>query len=202
MKRALLSLVLVAGGTMLSFGCESEPKTQEQQESVRSSSRAALTAMQAKDESLDDLIDRAAGYVIFPNVGKGGLIVGGAQGRGEVFENGNFIGYAELQQASVGAQIGGQTFRELIVFENQAALDRFKRGKLEFAANASAVALKAGAAKSAEFKDGIAVFVEPTGGLMAEASVGGQQITFTPAEGPANRGNPAEPRSTTTNNRD
>ena len=163
---------------MLSFGCESEPKTPEQQESVRSSSRSALTAMQSKDDTLDDVINHAAGYVIFPNVGKGGLVVGGAQGRGEVFEKGNFIGYAELQQASVGAQIGGQTFRELIVFQNQAALDKFKRGKLEFAANASAVALKAGAGASAEFKDGIAVFVEPTGGLMAEASVGGQQFKF------------------------
>jgi lipid-binding SYLF domain-containing protein len=164
---------------------------------MRDTSRAALSSMQAKDETLDDVINHAAGYAIFPNVGKGGLIVGGAQGRGEVFEKGQFIGYAELQQASVGAQIGGQTYRELIVFQDQAALDRFKAGKVEFAANVSAIALKAGAAKSAEFKDGIAVFVQPTGGLMAEASVGGQRFTFTPAEGPANRGNPAEPRTRT-----
>jgi lipid-binding SYLF domain-containing protein len=197
MKRALLSLAIVAGGAILSVGCESEPRTPEQQESIRDNSRAALSAMQAKDDTLDDVINHAAGYVIFPNVGKGGLIIGGAQGRGEVFEKGTFIGYAELQQASVGAQIGGQTYRELIVFQDQAALDRFKSGKVEFAANASAVALKAGAGKSAEFKDGIAVFVMPTGGLMAEASVGGQRFTFTPAEGPSDRGNPAEPRTNT-----
>src|SRR5687768_2899086 len=104
MKRALLSLLVVVSGAMLSIGCESEPRTPEQQESLRDSARAALSAMMAKDDTLDDVVNHAAGYVIFPNVGKGGLIVGGAQGRGEVFEKGNFIGYAELQQASVGLQ--------------------------------------------------------------------------------------------------
>jgi lipid-binding SYLF domain-containing protein len=197
MKRALLSVVVVAGCAAMNVGCESEPKNQEQQESMRDSARAALTSMQSKDDTLDDVINHAAGYVIFPNVGKGGLVVGGAQGRGEVFEKSNFIGYAQLQQASVGLQAGGQTFRELIVFQDQAALDRFKAGKVEFAANVSAIALKAGAGASAEFKEGIAVFVQPTGGLMAEAAIGGQRFTFTPAEGPANRGNPAEPRTTT-----
>lgn len=197
MKRALLSLLVVAGCAAMNVGCESEPRTPEQQESMRDSARAALSNMMAKDETLDDVIDKAAGYAIFPNVGKGGLVVGGAQGRGEVFQDGEFIGYAQLQQASVGLQAGGQTFRELIVFQDEAALERFKNGKVEFAANASAVALKAGAGASAEFKEGIAVFVEPTGGLMAEASVGGQRFTFTPAEGPTNRGNPAEPRTTT-----
>jgi lipid-binding SYLF domain-containing protein len=197
MKRALLSLLVVAGCAAMNVGCESEPRTPEQQESMRDSARAALSAMQAADNTLDGVLNDAAGYAIFPNVGKGGLVVGGAQGRGEVFQNGNFIGYAQLQQASVGLQAGGQTFRELIVFQDQAALDRFKEGKVEFAANVSAIALKAGAARSAEFKDGIAVFVDPTGGLMAEASIGGQRFTFTPAEGPEGRGNPAEPRTTT-----
>jgi lipid-binding SYLF domain-containing protein len=116
--------------------------------------------------------------VIFPSVGKGGVIVGGAYGRGEVYEQGQLVGYADVTQATVGAQLGGQTFSELIVFENREAMDRFKRGNFEFAANVSAVALKAGAAAAARYTNGVAVFVKPEGGAMFEASIGGQKFTF------------------------
>ena len=88
------------------------------------------------------------------------------------------IGYADLTQASVGAQLGGQTYSELVVFETKEALDRFRQNKLEFAANASAVILESGAAKAARFENGVAIFVQPRAGAMAEASVGGQKFTF------------------------
>jgi lipid-binding SYLF domain-containing protein len=93
---------------------------------------------------------------------------------------GNFVGYADLSQATVGLQAGGQSFNELIVFESDKDFDRFVGGKLALAVNASAVVLKAGAAKSARYTDGVAVFTSPTGGLMLEAAVGGQQFTYLP----------------------
>jgi lipid-binding SYLF domain-containing protein len=110
-------------------------------------------------------------------VGKGGLVVGGAYGRGVVYEQGRHIGYSDLTQGSVGLQAGGQTFSELLVFENKSALDRFKEGKLDFAA-ASAVVLKSGVATHAPFVNGVAVVVSPIGGAMLEASIGGQQFTY------------------------
>jgi lipid-binding SYLF domain-containing protein len=111
-------------------------------------------------------------------VAKGGAIVGGAYGRGEVYEQGKMVGWADLTQATIGTQLGGQSFSELILFENKAALDNFKNGKLKFAANASAVAMKSGAADSAKYTDGLLVFVEPIAGLMVEAAVGGQSFSY------------------------
>jgi lipid-binding SYLF domain-containing protein len=164
------------------MGCSTAPKSEGKKEELLSAADRAVARMTAADPGLRDVLDRAYGYVVFPKVGKGGLIVGGAYGRGVVYEQGRMIGYADLTQASVGAQIGGQTYSELIVFENKAALDRFRNNQLEFAANVSAVIVKSGAAKSAKFTDGVAVFIMPTAGAMVEASVGGQKFTFVPAE--------------------
>jgi lipid-binding SYLF domain-containing protein len=116
----------------------------------------------------------------FPEITKGGLIVGGASGRGVVYEKGQHIGYADLTQVSVGLQAGGQTYSELIVFQDQAAMNRFKQNEMNFGANASAVLAENGAAADARFVDGVAVFVKPTVGAAAEASLGGQQITYMP----------------------
>lgn len=164
-------------------GCSSnpEPKTEAKKDTLHDNAVAALNQMQREDPSLRSLLDRSAGYAIFPDVGKGGFIAGGSYGRGEVYQNGRFIGYADIKQATVGAQVGGETFSQLIVFENQNALDKFTRGQWAPAANASAVALKAGAAGSTNFKDGVAVFSRPQGGLMLEAAIGGQKYDFSPA---------------------
>ena len=168
---ALLAFVFLTG-------CQTEPQNDAKKDALHGEADAALKDMYATDPGLKDLVGRSYGYAIFPNVGKGGVIVGGAYRRGVVHEQGKFIGYADLTQASIGLQLGGQTFKELIVFENKQALDNFRSGKLKFTANASAVAVKAGASAEAHFKDGVAVFVQPNGGLMFEVSVGGQEFTF------------------------
>jgi lipid-binding SYLF domain-containing protein len=95
-----------------------------------------------------------------------------------VYEQGRHIGYSDLTQGSVGLQAGGQTFSELIVFESKTTLDRFKEGKFDFAADASAVVLKTGGATNATFVNGVAVVVSPIGGAMLEAAIGGQQFTY------------------------
>ncbi|HEX2932061.1 MAG TPA: YSC84-related protein, partial [Candidatus Binatia bacterium] len=115
-----------------------------------------------------------------PEITKGGFVVGGAGGKGVVYEKGQHIGYADLTQVSVGFQAGAQTYSQLVVFEDQAAMNRFKQNELNFGANASAVLAEKGAALDARFVEGVAVFVKPTNGAMAEASIGGQQITYLP----------------------
>jgi len=132
------------------------------------------------DGLMQSLFDNSYGYVIFPNVGKGGVGVGGAAGNGIAYEKGKAIGSAKMKQVSVGFQFGGQAYREVIFFENKAALDHFKQNKFEFSAQASAVAATAGASTNVKYREGVMVFTQKKGGLMYEASIGGQKFSYTP----------------------
>jgi lipid-binding SYLF domain-containing protein len=172
-----LVMSLVAG---LLGSCATAPASPEDKAALVTEARTRLQQMQTEDPSLGALLQKGYGYSLFPNVGKGGLVVGGAYGRGVVYERGQHIGYSDLSQGSVGLQVGGQSFSELLVFEHKEALERFKAGRFGFAAGASAVVLKAGAATTATFVDGVAVVVQPIGGVMVEATIGGQQFTYQP----------------------
>jgi lipid-binding SYLF domain-containing protein len=130
------------------------------------------------DPLMKALFDSAYGYVVFPNVGKGGIGVGGAAGNGAVYEKNKVIGMAKLSQLSIGLQAGGQAYREVIFFESKEGMDRFKESKFEFSAQASAVAVTSGASGNAKYTNGVMVFTMQKGGLMYEASVGGQKFKF------------------------
>ena len=132
------------------------------------------------DAGLDEFFQRSSGYVVFPGIGKGGAIVGGAHGTGVLFENGVPTGKVTLNQVTVGAQIGGQEFSEIIFLQTTTNVASFKQGKANLSAQASAVALDQGAAAVAKYKNGVAIFTQMKGGLMAEASVGGQKFSFEP----------------------
>jgi lipid-binding SYLF domain-containing protein len=132
------------------------------------------------DGLMKNLFDNSYGYVVFPNVGKGAIGVGGAAGNGIVFEKGRPIGKASMKQVSIGFQFGGQAYREVIFFETKEALDRFKQNKFEFAAQASAVAATAGASANVKYREGVLVFTQQKGGLMYEASIGGQKFNYSP----------------------
>jgi len=149
-------------------------------EDLRAQSKQAIDDFKRTDSSLGTFFANSAGYAVFPDVGKGGFIVGGARGKGMVYEKGNPIGRATMTQASIGAQVGGQTFAEVIFFESPGALSDFKAGKFEMSADVSAVAAAEGASKSAKYKKGVAVFTLPKKGLMVQASVGGQKFNFEP----------------------
>ena len=130
------------------------------------------------DPLMTGLFEKAFGYVIFPNVGKGGFVIGGAAGNGAVYERNNLVGMAKLSQLSIGFQAGGQAYREVIFFESEADMERFKNNQFEFAAQVSAVAVTSGASANIKYAEGVMVFTMQKGGLMYEASVGGQQFKF------------------------
>lgn len=135
---------------------------------------------QAKDNTFNKTLKKAYAYAIFPEVGKGGFIVGASHGAGEVYQKGKLIGHAKMTQTTVGAQVGGQTYAEVILLQNKAALDRFKANRFEGTAAATAIGGKKGAAKASKYKDGVAIMVLPKKGAMAEAAGGGQKFAFEP----------------------
>lgn len=178
MKKLMAAMVAAAGVAMA--GCSTEPKTEAEKSTLTSETSSALQSFKNADSSLQGLLDKSVGYAVFPSVGKGGFIVGGAYGRGEVFEKGRRIGFADLTKGSVGLQAGAQTFDELIVFMTPEQLDKFKAGKFSLSADASAVAIKSGAAGASDYSKGVIIFTQTKGGLMAEASVGGQGFSYKP----------------------
>lgn len=180
---AAVSAGLLAGiGAATMAGCTSSQKSDFHNDTLTLEQRAHATKLLfvEQDAGLQRFFDEAAGYVIFPAVGKGGFIVGGAHGEGVVYEDGDVIGTSKITQATIGAQIGGQSFREVIFFKAPIDVERFKQGNWEVSANVSAVAVTAGAAASADYTNGVAVFTMTEGGLMLEASVGGQKLTYRP----------------------
>ena len=120
----------------------------------------------------------ATGFAVFPNISKAGLGIGGARGKGEVFEDGKVIGSATVTQLSFGFQLGGQAFSQIIFFQNKRDLDRFTDGNFEFGASASAALITEGANASIDYTNGVAVMTFSKGGLMYEASLGGQKFSF------------------------
>ena len=180
------------GVLLLSLGCGSEEpggatgsgsgtseRAQTDLAAVSGADREAMQAVMDRNDGMKKLFREAYGFAIFPSVGKGGFIVGGGGGDGSVYERGERIGTATLTFLSVGAQVGGQSYVEVVFFENKAALDRFKKGKSEFGAQIAAVAVERGVAIDADYEDGVAVFTLPKKGLMAEVSVSGQEFKFT-----------------------
>ena len=160
-------------------GCGSSQNTSD---SLMSDSLEAKTTISKSHPNIAELFSTSAGYAIFPNVGKGAYVIGAASGNGTVYQNGKLTGYSNLKQLDVGLQIGGKAFIEVIFFQTQAALDHFKQGNFELAANASAVILEEGVSKSVDFRDGVGVVTKSKAGAMAGISVGGQKFEFFPAK--------------------
>jgi lipid-binding SYLF domain-containing protein len=176
MRQYIVSIVALAA-----IACGGAPKTQGERDTMYQQADSSLATMTTKDPSLRPLLNSAAGYAVFPNIGKGGFIAGAAHGRGVLYENGQPTGFVEMTQGSLGAQIGAQTFAELVVLRTPYDVQKLKSGNFSLGANVSAVVLTTGAGAAADTTTGVNVFIMPRGGVMAELSVSGQQITFQPA---------------------
>jgi lipid-binding SYLF domain-containing protein len=164
--------------TKVSSGLNAEASVLEE---LSAECRAAVDRMDAIRPGFKAFLGKAYAYAVFPSVGKAAVVLGGAFGKGEVFERGKLIGYAAVAQLTIGVQLGGDTFVEVVVFESKQALERFKQGRTAFAASASGVLIKATASAAADFEKGAAVFVHGEGGMMLEAAIGGQHFAFRPA---------------------
>jgi lipid-binding SYLF domain-containing protein len=140
--------------------------------------RQAVAEFKKADPSLNRFFRAAYAYAVFPTVGKGGFGIGGAYGRGLVFKGGHVVGETSVTQLTIGFQLGGQAYREIIFFEDKGTFDDFKKGNFELSAQASAVAATFGASADADFDNGVAVFTLARGGLMYEASIGGQKFSY------------------------
>ncbi len=176
-KKAAISMLGLLGLLALA-ACNTAPASPEGKAEMRRSSADALAQAQNNDPSLRNVIGDSAGYAVFPSIGKGAVGVGGAYGKGDVYQHGAVIGYCDMTQGSIGFQLGGQAYTEILVFQTPDALERFKTGNFRFDAQATAVALKSGAGANAKFVDGVAVFTMDEAGLMYEASIGGQKFSY------------------------
>lgn len=177
MRSMLLSALAVLAFTLT--GCESKaPNAPANQASLHERAQAGIRDMTARDPKIQDVVNGAYAYAIFPDVGKAAVGVGGASGDGVVYRNGQIVGTAKLDQASVGLDLGGATYSELVVFKDEDAYNRLINGKLSFGAEASATLIKGGAAAEAPFNHGVAVYVMPKGGLEAGGSIDGQKFTY------------------------
>jgi lipid-binding SYLF domain-containing protein len=145
-----------------------------------SDSAAVIKKMKEKDPGMAKVFEDAYGYAVFPTVGKGGIGIGAARGKGDVFEQGALIGKSTLTQVSVGFQLGGQAYSEVVFFKDKTALEDFKRGDFQFDAQVSAVALTERASRDLAYSKGVAIVTMAKGGLMYEASVGGQKFSYKP----------------------
>jgi lipid-binding SYLF domain-containing protein len=175
-KSSYVLAALLALGVASGCGTSSE-KSEDLSSDVRDAKQEFLKG----DDSLQAILAKSSGYVIFPTVAKGALGVGAAAGKGQLFSSGNPhpLGEAALTQVTVGFQAGGQAYSEMLLFEDQATMDNFRKGNFEFSAQATAVAVTAGASANAKYEKGVMVLTIAKGGLMYEASIGGQKFSYT-----------------------
>ena len=141
-------------------------------------SAAAIALFKRTDPSLKDLLARSAGYAVFPSITKGAAGIGAARGEGEVFAKGNLIGTTTMTQITIGMQLGGQEYAEIILFEDKLSLDQFAENQFALSAQATAVAAAEGASADANYQKGVVVFTIAKGGLMYQAAISGQKFSI------------------------
>src|SRR4030042_141669 len=157
-------------------GCSTVPRRPEGKMVLSAEVEETLAIFKAKDPDIQRFIDHSYGYAVLPKVFKGAVLVGGAHGKGEVYEQGNMVGYCSMSQATLGFSLGGEYFREIIFFEEKNDLDVFTTEEYTFSAQITGVAATAGAAAKADYHAGMIVFIATDKGLMVDASLGGQKF--------------------------
>jgi lipid-binding SYLF domain-containing protein len=172
----------IYAAAVLAFGiaaCSHNAPSAAQQSELQQKAAAELNIMRGQQPGLDALLSSAAGYAVFPSIGEAGaLYVGGAYGKGVLYQGGNVVGYVSLKQGSVGLTLGGKTYGELLILRSQYDVDRLKAGKFAVGGDVGAVVLTAGAQGKGTLDPNTSVIVRPHGGLMANITVTGQHISM------------------------
>ena len=172
------SFIVLTAFSLLSASVITQAWEPDNTDKLELSVAQAVIKAKDKDPSLAKWFESAYAYAVFPRVGKGGIGIGGAHGKGLVIHEDKTVGKTSMSQITIGLQLGGQVYSEYIMFRDQTAFDHFRRGNFEMGAQVSAVALTAGASADANYDKGVAVFTIAEGGLMYEASVGGQKFKY------------------------
>jgi lipid-binding SYLF domain-containing protein len=175
MKKLSVALIALSMVFVSTFAQAWTPDTNDK---LELSAAQAIIKAKEKDPSLAAWFDSAYAYAVFPKVGKGGIGIGGAHGKGIVIHGDKTVGNSSLSQVTIGFQLGGQVYSEFVMFKDKTAYDHFTRGNFEMGAQVSAVAVTAGASADANYDGGVAVFTIAEGGLMYEATVGGQKFKY------------------------
>ncbi len=157
-------------------GCNTVPESPESKNVLSAQVDEAISVFKNRDPEIQRFFDKSYGYAVFPKVFKGAFLVGGAYGKGKVYEQNKMIGYSDLSQATLGFSFGGEYFREIVFFREKEDLDKFKAEEYTFSAQVTGVAIKSGVAAKADYRDGMAVFITADKGLMVDASLGGQKL--------------------------
>jgi lipid-binding SYLF domain-containing protein len=180
MKAGTMGLTGLIIVVLMMAGCGTVPNTPEARTVLSAQVKEAIVLMKAEDPSIDNFFEKSYGYAVLPKVFKGAIWIGGAKGKGEVYEHRSMVGYCSMTQATLGFSFGGEYFREIIFFRDKEDLDKFKAEEYVFSAQATGVAITSGAAAKADYKSGSAVFVMTDKGLMVDASLGGQRFNYVP----------------------
>jgi lipid-binding SYLF domain-containing protein len=183
MKTKGKHLIYLLVSILVLAGCRVAPDTAASGKVLSAQVNEAIVEMKAKDPGINRFFERSYGYAVLPKVFKGAFVVGGAYGKGEVFQQGQMVGYCNMEQATLGFSFGGEYFREIVFFRDKEDLDQFKSEEYTFSAQVTGVALTSGAAAKADYKAGMAVFIMAEEGLMVDASLGGQKFNYLPAYG-------------------
>ena len=179
MKRITNSLIMIAlmfAVTLTAFAQDKDDKEKYDPDRAQET----IAEFKKEDPDITKFFKSAYGYAVFPSIGKGAIGIGGAAGKGVVYRKGTAIGGSNMTQITIGFQLGGQEYSEVIFFEEEDDFDRFINNKYEFAAQVSAVALASGVSADAKYTEGVIVITIQQGGLMYEASIGGQKFKFIP----------------------
>ena len=176
LKLSVLGLCLM----ILPAGCATAPEKSTSKAVLSAEVKETIAIFKEKDPEIEQFFDKSYGYAVLPKVFKGAIGIGGAYGKGEVYEQGKMVGYCSMSQATLGLSLGGEYFREIVFFRDKSDLDRFKAEKLTFSAQVTGVAATKGAAAKADYQSGMAVFITTDKGLMFDASLGGQKFKYVP----------------------
>ncbi|MEM8509302.1 MAG: lipid-binding SYLF domain-containing protein [Bacteroidota bacterium] len=175
-KQQLLHVCFLYGALL--FVTAAYPQQEDKLQKIITDAQSTKAAFIAADAKMGPLFENAYGYAIFPNLGKGGVLLGITAGNGVVWQNGEVIGMAKLREVSFGLQLGGQAFSQVIFYDSDEAFSRIKANKVEFRAQAAALADSKSASTDIQMANGIQVFVKSKKGLMGEAAIGGQKFRF------------------------
>lgn len=165
---------------LVAAGCSTVPETAGDRAKLEVDVQETISRMKGADAQVGEFMDSAYAYAVFPAIGSGGAGIGGAFGRGQAFRNDEVVGYVSVTQGTIGAQLGGSNYSEIIMFQDKWTFQKFAAGEFAFQASGSAVAVESGAGGNVNYSNGVAVFTQGYKGLKLQAAIGGQQFKYVP----------------------